>query len=85
MRWIGGVETQSSQDPHPWHGDPQIGGDITSTAVLPRKQEVLAPHQASKPWGQAMVRRAFITSVFVNQWGLCLGELKGYRKPRLSS
>ena len=53
--------------------------------VFSEERGVQAPHQAPKLRGSALGRQAPIMSGFENQWGLCLGQLEGYGKPRLHS
>lgn len=70
----------SGWDPHPDTATHRQEG----YHILPEQQEVQDPHQAPSPWESALGRQVPIMSCFANQEGLTLGELAGYRKPRLS-
>ena len=54
--------------------------DLTNTELLPKKQGVHTPHQASQPLGPVPKRWGPRTSGFENQWGFPPGDPKGWRE-----
>ena len=58
--------------------------DVTTIEGLPEKWGIQAPHGAPQPEGLAPGRWAPVMPGYENQQGLCLGEMEGCGKPRLS-
>lgn len=77
----GGVETQFLQDPYLQHNNTQEGG-LSQPQRPSLRSKGFKPHIGHlHPEGPAPGNESLIE----NQWGLTLGELEGYRKPRLHS
>ena len=74
MKQVGGAETRLVRTHNPREATTN-GKNITVLEDLPKEQGVQTPH-----WAPTLGRQTLRMSAFVNQWGLCLGEMEGYGK-----
>ena len=79
MRQVGGVETQYSQDPSPWVGNPQMRGYYNCKGSS-QGMSGPSPTLGSPPRGLAPRRQAPRMFGFEGQWGLLLGKLRAIGK-----